>query len=72
MERSMKPSYEQGGQRTFSELLSISLGLSLFWVCFFSFLLYKSFGDVADATTVVPFPIALGTAPIAAVLRFGA
>ena len=61
MENSIKPSYEQGERGSSAILVSISLGFSLFWMLFFTALLYDPFAKVAlpaDALAL-PLPIAM-------------
>ena len=61
MENSMKPSYEQGERGSSAALVSISVGFSLFWMLFFTALLYDPFAKATlpSETLALPLPIAM-------------
>lgn len=56
MENSIKPSYEQGERGSSAVLTSISLGFSLFWMLFFTALLYDPFATIGLVKNTLPPP----------------
>lgn len=59
MENSIKPSYEQGERGSSAVLMSISLGFSLFWMLFFTALLYDPFATIGLADNVLALPLSI-------------
>ena len=61
MENSIKPSYEQGERGSSAVLVSISIGFSLFWMLFFTALLYDPFANAGlpNNALALPLPIAM-------------
>lgn len=51
MEKSTRPSYEQGERGTTAQLVSISVGFSLFWLIFFLAVLYDPFAQLQSGET---------------------